>query len=385
VYFAWTNRAKFLNAISIPTLSLVVVWGVWLYFSDAFPLLFSWVILLAYGLSFSFFAVTCHRLILVDDVERNKSFNAKPGYRELRFLAWLIVIFAIKSVLDFAAQIFVQYVGSSVLAEVAGSNSDWIMQVASIPALYVLARFSLAFPATAIDKRSSLRWAWTRTHGQGWRIFVIVGLFPWFFGMVLWFVWREEATLVEQVVLSILAYVGLAIEIVALSFTYKELAKHFATAAQPVSGEYMSSLTVASLDAFHDLPQDGNSRKIDVGMKVVLGFVLIYLLIGTLISQFTDCSSELIAGATSPGGAYKAELINRTCEDANSHGVIMSITKTTSPKTSYSYTLSKALSNQVDFVWTSDKGLTVRHAGSLDLADMPSKIDDVQIIYEKRY
>lgn len=381
--FAWTNRAKFINAISLPTLTMVIVWGVWLYFSDGISSFFSWIILLCYGLSFSFLAVTCHRLILIGDAERYNSYHAKPGYRELRFLAWLIVIFVIKSVLEFVTQIFVQYVSGGIFAEGGGSIPYWIMHISSIPALYVLARLSLAFPATAIDMRSSLRWSWARTQGNGWRIFVVVCLFPWFISMVLWFVWREEATLMEQVVLSILAYVGLAIEVVALSFTYKELVKHYSISELPVSGEIMPLLTDASQDAFHDMPQNDKSRKFDVGVKVAVGMVLFYMLIGSLISQVADCSSELITGAISPGGTYKAEIFNRTCKDIKNQGVIVSITKITSPKKIYSATLTKTISKEIDFAWTSDKSLTVRHAGSLDSADMPSLIDEVQILYEK--
>jgi hypothetical protein len=265
VFFAWTNKAELLKAIAAPTLLLVVVWGLWLSFADELPSLFTWILLLSYGLSFSFLAVTCHRLILIGGDGRYKSFNEKPGYRELRFLAWVIVIYAIKSILEFVARIPVQYVSSGLLVEDGGSIADWIEQIASIPALYVLGRLSLVFPAAAIDKDSSLRWSWIRTYGNGWRIFIIVGLFPWLIGMVIGAAWREDATVLEQVVLSILAYVGLAIEIIALSFTYKELAKQYAPSEQ-----------LMPQDSFHDLALGGKGHKLDVAVKTAVGFVICY-------------------------------------------------------------------------------------------------------------
>lgn len=384
VFFAWINKVEFLRAISVPTLALVVIWGVWLNYSAMFPLFFPWIILLGYGLSFSFLAVACHRLVLIGDVDRYKSLNAKPGYRELRFLAWVIAIYAIKSLLEFITRIPLHFASVGVLAEDSGRLSDWVKQITAIPALYVLARLSLAFPAAAIDKSSSLRWSWLRTQGNGWRMFAVVGLFPWLMGMAISFMWREEATVLEQVALSILTYVGLSIEIVALSFTYKELAKHYEANEQFTSGETKPTLSYAAQDSFHDLARDGKGDKSYLAVKVALGFVLCYLLIGALGSHFVDCNSELIGRAASPGGWYQAELLNRTCKGNKEQGLVLDIVKTTSPKTIYSYPLSKAVSSEVDLVWTSDKSLTVRYAGSLDLADTPTMIDDIQIVFESK-
>jgi hypothetical protein len=370
LFFAWTNKAEFLRAISIPILVLVVLWGGWLTYSAELPGYLSWLYLLGYGLSFSFLAVTCHRLILVDDIDRYKSFKAKPGYRELRFLAWVIVIYAVKSILGGITLFIVQYVGSDALGEVGGDISDWIKQIVSIPALYVLARLSLAFPAAAIDRNPGLRWSWIRTRGNGWRIFVVVGLFPWLANMLIGFMWREEATVLEEVVLSILTFVGLAIEIIALSFTYKELAKQYAHAE-------------ASQDSFYELAQDGKGQKLYVAVKVAAVLVIGYLLIGSLGLLFIDCSSELVSSATSPGGAYKAELHNRTCKnDKEQEGLFLEIAKTTTPKTIRLYTISKTVSREVDLVWKTDKSLVVRHTKSLYLADVPAMIDDVQIAIE---
>jgi hypothetical protein len=383
LYFAWTNKAEFLRAISIPTLALVVLWGVWLTYSAELPGYLSWLFLLGYGLSFSFLAVTCHRLILIGDADRYRYFKARPGYRELRFLAWVIVIYALKSILEWIAQVLVQYVGGDALSEIGGDISDWVKQIASIPALYVLARLSLAFPAVAIDRNPSLRWSWIRTRGNGWRIFVVVGLFPWLADMLIGFVWREDATVWEEVVLSILTFVGLAIEIIALSFTYKELAKQYVHSGQSESGEIKPTLAECSRDSFYELAQDGKGQKLFIAVKVAVVFMIGYLFIGSLGLLFIDCSSELVSSATSLDGAYKAELYNTTCkDDKEREGLFLEIVKTTTPKTIRRYTISKTVSREVDLVWKSDKSLVVRHTKSLYLADVPKMIDDIQIVIE---
>jgi hypothetical protein len=384
VFFAWTNKAELLKAISAPTLAFVVVWGVWSTYSDELPSYFSWIFLLAYGLSFSFLAVTCHRLILTGDVDRYKSFNAKPGSRELRFLGWVIAIYAIKSLLEFVILIPFHFVSAGALVDDGGRIADWVKQIASIPALYVLARLSLVFPAAAIDKSCSPRWSWIRTRGNGWRIFAVVGLFPWLTGMAIGFVWREEATVLEQVALSIITYLGIAVEIIALSFTYKELAKHYEPVGQTTSDE-TPPLAVSPQDSFHELGKDDQGGKVYAALKVAMVFVIGILLIGPLTTIVADCTGELISTATSPNGAYKAQLLSRTCKDENrEQGLVLDIVRSSTPKTINSYSLSRTVSDDVEIAWSSDTNLVVRHAGLLNSADMPIMSDDVQIVFEKK-
>jgi len=382
VYFAWTNKAELLKAISFPTLALVVIWGVWLRFSDQLPAFLSWMFLLVYSLSFSLFAVTCHRLILIDEVDRYKFYKAKPGFRELKFLVWVIVIYAIKSILEKFIYFIAQYVSGGAFVVDGGGISAWIEPILSMPVLYIFARLSLAFPAAAIDRKSGPRWSWIRTQGNGWRIFVVVGLFPWLAEMVFWFLLREDATVLEQVVLSIIGFIGLAIEIIALSFTYKEFAKQYTAGEQSISGELKPALTEAALDAFHEIAQDGRGYKLYVAGKVIMGLAICYLFIGSLMPHFVDCENEMVSSATSPGGAYKAELLGRTCKSNSRQEMVLEIGNTSSPRKIVGYTISKTLSRDVDLVWASDKSLLVRHTESLDLTGAPNMIGDVQVAFE---
>lgn len=372
-----------MKAISIPTLILVVVWGTWVTYSKEISWGLSWGIVVLYGLSFSFFAVTCHRLVLMGSAERFKPFSAIPGYRELRFVGWLIAIYVIKALLAALTWKIVQDAGGRLVAG-GGGLADWGKQLVSIPSLYVLARLSLTLPATAIDRRGGLLWSWARTRGNGWRIFVVVGLFPWFMDTVLDLVSREGATVVEQVVLFIMACVVIAIEVVALSLTYRDLAAHYAGDAQPAS-EILPSPSKTAQDSFHELPKDAMSRKFGVGVKIAGGLLLAYLLIGTLLSHAVDCHSELISRAVSPGGTYKAELLKRACKKSSQEqGLVLDIAKTASPNEIYSYPLARTAPGDVEVVWSTDRSLMVKYAGSLDAGPLPPMLDGIQLVLEKK-
>jgi hypothetical protein len=82
------------------------------------------------------------------------------------------------------------------------------------------------FPAKAIDEKANIKWSWEMTRNNGWRMFVIVGFYPWLLGMLIWLVWRNEASIFEDVIFSLLTLLTLVLEVIALSFTYKELVKH---------------------------------------------------------------------------------------------------------------------------------------------------------------
>ena len=107
------------------------------------------------------------------------------------------------------------------------NQNEWVLFLICIPGLYLLGRVSLLFPAKAIDEKIDLKKSWEITKNNGWRIFVIIGFYPWILGMIIWLVWgREEASLFEDVISSLLTVLILALEVVALSFTYKELVSY---------------------------------------------------------------------------------------------------------------------------------------------------------------
>jgi hypothetical protein len=81
----------------------------------------------------------------------------------------------------------------------------------------------LVFPATAIDRKGGLQWSWDKTRGNGWRMAIVFGLYPWLIGSAIWLLSRDEPTMVEWALTAVLYYVGLAVQVFALSLTYKEV------------------------------------------------------------------------------------------------------------------------------------------------------------------
>ncbi len=106
-------------------------------------------------------------------------------------------------------------------------RSRWATQlpiyIATIPSAYVLGRLSPVFPATAIDQNESLKSAWDMTRGNGWRMLIVVGLLPWIIGVATSLLLRTGASIIEVTVITVLTYLLLVVEVVALSLAYKEL------------------------------------------------------------------------------------------------------------------------------------------------------------------
>ena len=222
LYIAWNEKEVFLKAISFPTLFLVLIGALWNVYSENIGIYIGFLAFFVYGVSFSLFAVTCHRLILVRNSDTYRGFNFRVGIRELKFLGMVILVYGIVQFLEGIPITIAVNINDSFYFTDEEDRYYWISLLLSVPALYVLGRLSLVFPATAIDRKVSLKWSWVVTRGNGWRMFIIVGLFPWLLTLAVWLLWRENATVLEKTTLSIASYFGLAIEVFLLSLTYRE-------------------------------------------------------------------------------------------------------------------------------------------------------------------
>ena len=233
----WYNKGRFSKRLSLPTLLLVAIMAIWMQLSSKLAAL-NWSFLLLYWIAFSIFAVTCHRLILIDDHNSSNQFQISLSRREFRFLLRLIAVYLVMFiVLGVVLTIFMNLPGIGATPDtneltgerkIGGINRDvfeWLKTLAYIPALYVLGRLCLVFPSTAIDRDKGIKWSWRVTKGNGLRMLVIVGVLPWLLSIFLGLFWRENATLVEQALLGLIGYIVMAIEIFALSLTYKEFQK----------------------------------------------------------------------------------------------------------------------------------------------------------------
>jgi hypothetical protein len=142
-------------------------------------------------LIFSFFAVACHRSILIG--EHSVSRFGIPGWphREFRFFGWLIFIYTIGIMFWFvASEVVIQFMETFLgeglkelsirLSGLKMTLFPWTL-LGLIPFGYLIGRLSLLLPAIAVDAHASLRSAWLQSKGSGWRVALLVGWIPTLF------------------------------------------------------------------------------------------------------------------------------------------------------------------------------------------------------------
>lgn len=224
----WRRRHDFAWALAVP-LALLAGFSLAWYFADALVRQVSggWSFVLycaPFAVFFTLFAVTCHRLVLLEPRRVRGIQSPRWSARESRFLFWVVTLWMI--------YLAVWWLGMVVVANAWPRDSNmmgWtkvIESVATLPALYVVARLSLVFPATAIDRFAGLKWAWRTSRGNGWRLVVVVTVLPWLVSRLVGLLVRDEATAAEIVVLTVLGTAVFALEIAALSVAYRELVKN---------------------------------------------------------------------------------------------------------------------------------------------------------------
>lgn len=192
ILLLWIRRQHFwpLLALSVALTTLLYLGDYWL-LSDS-PRSVGILLQIPNFLIFSFFAVACHRSILIG--EHSVSRFGIPGWphREFRFFLWLIVIYIIGGMfLLFISEVVDRCVGfiGTFLGEelkefwlrLSGSKSrvlfPWTL-LGLIPCGYLIGRLSLLLPAIAVDDQASLRSAWSQSKGNGWRMALLVGWIP---------------------------------------------------------------------------------------------------------------------------------------------------------------------------------------------------------------
>lgn len=226
----WNYKALYARALAPPVLALVVTWAIW---ARANPesLILSYMYLFLYLVAFAYFAVTCHRLILVGANTHN-SYNT---IRIIFFLKWLVIIYGIFFALELISLTIIINLFPSIetkeITEVSikarsqqiSTITEAVRDLLYLPLMYLVGRLSLIFPVTAVDLTASLKWSWKATRNNGLNILCVVGVLPWFLYILLLFIQRDNSTIYEQAIIALLTYLVTAISIFALSLTYRAL------------------------------------------------------------------------------------------------------------------------------------------------------------------
>ncbi len=234
IYFVWSKRARLLRSLFIPAIAIFALekfvflynrmltepsfWG---------SMLGSWFYVAIQSLPYILFAITCHRLVILGDDGVPHFGLFKWTKRESWYLGWFLVISIICMLLAFAINsYFVLKLVNSVEAgaSVESVQSKWrLIYLVYVPILYVFCRLSVLYPAIAVDREVTAHWAWGLSRQNGWRLTLIVGFLPWGVSFLMQYLFRENATFAEYMLLKLLGLMLLAVEIVALSFSYKHL------------------------------------------------------------------------------------------------------------------------------------------------------------------
>jgi len=219
----WVFKREILSKLFIPIFLLVLLeyvnYGKSEDINDINYLLVLFSILI-----YVYFAVTCHRIILLGD-----DFIPQYGFRmwtvrDTKFLIWMTVM-----ILSIWLIMFVLMRASVLFIHISQYNFSLYLIIlfysfVFILAVYVLSRLSLIFPSTAVDEMKNIKWAWNITHGNAWRLALIVVALPMFIGFTVELI--ESAvgsSAMIDAILYLVTLLVLIIEVSALSLAYKEI------------------------------------------------------------------------------------------------------------------------------------------------------------------
>ena len=222
LFTLWANKYYFSKALAIPILLLILVWSTWYLYGEKTSGFFSWGMMFLFLYFYCVFAITCHRLVLLKgdfDFYNLKSYFSR---RSIIFFMWALLLYAVVLIIDMASMTILYQLDDFKKVNFQDEQYYWLTLPFYIPGLYFFGRICLIFPAKAIDEKAYIKRSWLMTKNNAWRMFIIIGFYPWLLSMILWFVSREDGSIYENVFITLLEFIFLAIEVCALSFTYKE-------------------------------------------------------------------------------------------------------------------------------------------------------------------
>ncbi len=202
------------------------------------PLLYISIAFLAVIASFTvfvFLAVYCHRTFLLGSSQETKSLRFSCAKRGVKYVEW-----SLKLMIFFLVWYLFSAIGMEIfsdwnsLGEMINKNSweftplGWgiLYSTCILPIYYVWGRATLIFPAIALDQDPKLDWSWKQTKGNGWRMFLLVGLIPLTVGNLqnlMPFIGLSEFSLFNSFFTAFTLFVLTPVEVVVISIAFREL------------------------------------------------------------------------------------------------------------------------------------------------------------------
>lgn len=207
------------RVLSVPILILVTVWAAWFVLAP-YNHYVSSLGFFVYCTAFAYLAITCHKLILTKN-KTLKQLLAVDIKLFIRFIALATIVYAISLIV----RLIIVNIYVNIFSE--SNQPDSILEIAEyiayLPSMYIIARFCIIFPAVALGYKPKLAWAWKATRKHHLHILFIVALFPWALEIIIYALYRENSTLIEQAFITFLTYISTIIGVFAISLTYNEL------------------------------------------------------------------------------------------------------------------------------------------------------------------
>jgi hypothetical protein len=180
---AWRRRSEVTRVVMVPAIGQIFV-GVVSGRLGIEHLRYQIPLVLVQMVLLTVLAVAVHRIMLLDQGSVSSSyglFSWTP--RESRYLGRSLTLLVIALVLSRLPVRVLEYGMERGLPDPWGLLSAFSAPFFAVVSVYVLSRLNLVLPAMAIDEHHNFRWARQRSRGHGWRLLVVVGLFP---GVFLW-------------------------------------------------------------------------------------------------------------------------------------------------------------------------------------------------------
>lgn len=168
-------------------------------------------------------AVSCHRVLLLGPVSVPKFGVGQLGMRELRFIATLLFLCLILSILNPFTDLALRSITG--IGDSEGERRSLILTiVAWLPGSYLFARLAFMLPSIAVDARVRLPEAWQLSSANGWRLTLLIVLMPWLMRLLEWAITGAISDdTARTIAVSTLYGVFLPLEIALLSVSYRHL------------------------------------------------------------------------------------------------------------------------------------------------------------------
>ncbi len=233
----------FLDALSLPYkhyrlllkvgLPLIITWVLFAFNNPFSPSLDGnvthFAISLSLGIAFFLCLVIaiigCHRIFLLGESVVEKSGLINWTGNEFKYIGWWIYIGLCAAIIAFPIMFIVIPIMSTFLESFFYNRTilNIIGALINIPLIYIISRWSLVLPSSAIDIHGkSLSWSWELTEGNGWRLTLLIGFLPILFDTIFNLLPAFDS------ILSIVFYTTLwliigVVEVGLLSLSYKFL------------------------------------------------------------------------------------------------------------------------------------------------------------------